>query len=60
MCAAVLALPGVEKAGYDLNQDFFSLEYDADRVKLADIFAAVVNGGRKMGQEYWPKLREIS
>ena len=56
MCATVLALPGIGQVEYDPQQDVFSLDYEPDRVKIADIFAAVVHGGKKMGQEYWPRL----
>lgn len=41
---------------YDPQRDVFTLEYEADRLKLADIFAAVVLGGKKAGQEYRPRL----
>lgn len=58
MCAAVVALPGVGRVDYDAQQDRFVLEYDPERVKLADIFAAVVLGGKKMGREYRPRLLE--
>ena len=56
VCAAVRSLPGVERIAYDLQQEFFTLEYDPDRLKTADIFAAVVQGGKKMGQEYRPRI----
>ena len=58
MCAAAQALPGVSRVDYDAQLDRFSLEYDPERVSLADIFAAVVLGGKKMGQEYRPRLLE--
>lgn len=58
MCAAVGALPGVDRVDYDPQRDRFSLEYDPERVSLADIFAAVVLGGKKMGREYRPRLLE--
>jgi len=54
--AVVLALPGVEKIDYDVQLDLFSLEYDPGRLKIEDIFAAVVRGGKKVGQEYRPKI----
>jgi hypothetical protein len=53
-----VALPGVGRVDYDAQQDRFVLEYDPERVKLADIFAAVVLGGKKMGREYRPRLLE--
>ncbi len=56
MRAAVLALPGVGKVDYDAQQDVFSLEYEPDRAKLEDIFAAVVLGGKRMGREYRPRI----
>jgi hypothetical protein len=58
VCAAVVALPGVGRVDYDAQLDRFSLEYDPERLKLADIFAAVVLAGKKMGQEYRPRLLE--
>jgi hypothetical protein len=58
VCAAAQALPGVGRVDYDAQRDQFSLEYDPERVRLADIFAAVVLGGKKMGQEYRPRLLE--
>ena len=58
MCAAVVALPGVGKVDYDAQRDRFSLEYDPERLDLADIFAAVVLAGKKMGREYRPRLLE--
>jgi copper chaperone CopZ len=54
--AAVAALPGVGKVEYDPQLDLFSLEYDPGRLSLADVFAAVVHGGKKMGQEYRPRV----
>jgi len=54
--AAVQALPGVGKIDYQVELDLFSLEYDPGQVKIEDIFAAMVLGGKKMGQEYRPRL----
>ena len=54
--AAVQTLPGVGKIEYDLEQDVFSMEYDAARLEVADIFAAVVHGGKRLGQEYRPRI----
>ena len=51
-----MALPGVGKVEYDPQQDIFALEYEPGRIRLADIFAAVVHGGKKMGQEYRPRV----
>jgi hypothetical protein len=56
VCAAVQALPEVGKVDYDANQNLFSLEYEQGRLRLEDIFAAVVLAGKKMGREYWPRL----
>lgn len=56
VCAAVQSLPGVKQIAYDLQRELFILEYDPDRLKTADIFAAVVQGGKKMGQEYRPQI----
>jgi hypothetical protein len=56
--AAVVSLPGVGRVDYDARRDRFSLEYDPERLKLADIFAAVVLAGKKIGREYWPRLLE--
>jgi hypothetical protein len=58
VCAAVAALPGIGRVDYDSQRDRFSLEYDPERLNLADIFAAVVLAGKKMGQEYRPRLLE--
>ena len=56
MRAAVEALPGVRQIDYDPREDLFLLDYDAARLKIADVFAAVVLGGKRMGQEYRPRL----
>jgi hypothetical protein len=40
--AAVQILPGVGGINYDPQQDLFSLEYDSERARVEDIFAAVV------------------
>jgi len=40
--AAVQILPGVGGINYDPQQDLFSLEYDPERARVEDIFAAVV------------------
>jgi copper chaperone CopZ len=54
--AAVEDIDGVEKVVYDPGQDFFALDYDPARTEVAAIFAAVFQAGKKMGQEYLPKL----
>lgn len=56
MGASVKILPGVGGINYDPQQDLFSLEYDPDRARVEDIFAAVVQGGKQMGREYRPRL----
>ncbi len=56
MRAAVQALPGIVKIDYDPGGDIFVLEYQEGRVKLEDVFTAVVQAGRIAGREYWPKL----
>jgi len=53
--AAVQILPGVGGVDYDPQQDLFSLEYDPERARVEDIFAAVVQGGKQMGREYRPR-----
>jgi hypothetical protein len=54
--AAVKILPGVGGINYDPQQDLFSLDYDPQRARVEDIFAAVVRGGKQMGREYRPRL----
>jgi hypothetical protein len=53
---AVQILPGVGGVDYDPQQDLFSLEYDPERARVEDIFAAVAQGGKQMGREYRPRL----
>jgi len=54
--AAAQALPGVGEVDYQVEADLFYLEYEADRIELADIFGAIVLAGKKMGQEYRPRV----
>lgn len=54
------ALPGIGKVEYEAQRDVFSLKYEPGRVRLEDIFAAVVQAGRRIGQEYWPRLLDES
>jgi hypothetical protein len=56
VAAAIQTLPGVGLVHYDPQQDRFSLEYDPQRARVEDIFAAVVQGGRRLGREYRPRL----
>jgi copper chaperone CopZ len=53
---AVTELAGVSRVVYDPDGDVFTVEYDPARGELTDIFAAVFQAGRKMGQDYLPKL----
>jgi copper chaperone CopZ len=53
---AVEELPGVSRVVYDPDADLFTVEYDPARRELTDIFAAVFQAGRKMGQDYLPQL----
>jgi hypothetical protein len=54
--AAVEELPGVARVEYDPGQDLFTLDYDPAWSEVAAIFAAVFKAGKKMGQEYLPRL----
>ncbi len=54
----VVALPGIGSVDYDAQSNQFFLEYDPERLSLSDIFASIVLGGKKIGQEYWPRLLE--
>ncbi len=56
MGAALKMLPGVAAVNYDPERDLFSLEYDPERARIEDIFAAVVQGGKQMGREYRPRV----
>lgn len=50
-----MALPGIHDVAYDAGQDIFAVRYEAGRIDLSAIFAAVHNAGRKMGREYLPE-----
>ena len=54
--AALKEMAGVGKVGYDPGQDVFAVDYDPARIEVAAIFAAVFHAGKKMGQEYLPRL----
>ena len=56
MRAGVEAMAGVGQVEYDPGRDVFRVHYDPDRTDLAAIFAAVFHAGKKMGQEYRPRL----
>jgi copper chaperone CopZ len=52
----VAGLAGVNRAAYDPARDLFTVDYDSDRVSLEAVFAAVFLAGKKMGQDYLPRL----
>jgi hypothetical protein len=52
----VQELPGVSRVGYDSGEGLFTADYDPGRTDAAAIFAAVFVAGKKMGQEYLPRL----
>jgi hypothetical protein len=54
--AALQEMTGVGQVQYDPDRDLFTVDYEADRTDLAAIFAAVFQAGKKMGQNYFPKL----
>lgn len=56
--AGLTELPGINRVEYDPQQDRFMADYDPARVEVADIFAAVFQAGKKMGQDYLPRLVE--
>ena len=58
MRVAVAELAGVSRVVYDPDGDMFTVEYDPARRELTDIFAAVFQAGKKMGQDYLPRLVE--
>jgi hypothetical protein len=41
---------------YQPDQDLFVITYRQDRVKAADMFAAIWMAGKKQGQEYVPEV----
>jgi copper chaperone CopZ len=56
VCAAVQSVPGIQRLEYHPQREVFYLEYDPARLTTDEIFAAVVQGGKKMGQEYRPRI----
>jgi hypothetical protein len=53
---AVEELAGVGKVVYDPGEELFTADYDPGLTDPAAIFAAVFVAGKKMGQEYLPRL----
>jgi hypothetical protein len=52
----IKALPGIQAVTYDPHQDIFEVRYEAGRLGLPAIWAAVHQAGRKMGREYTPEI----
>jgi hypothetical protein len=56
--AGLMELPGMNRVEYDPQLDRFIADYDPAEVEVPAIFAAVFRAGKKMGQEYLPRLVE--
>ena len=54
--AAVNALRGILEIAYDAREDLFRVRFDAQQVRVEDIFAAVNLAGRQTGQDYFPQM----
>ena len=52
MRAELIALPGLMAIRYQEEQDIFVITYRQDKVKVADMFAAIWMAGRKQGREF--------
>lgn len=50
------ALPGIGQVEYDPEKDLFILEYDAAKLKVPDILAAVTLKGMELGRQYRPRV----
>jgi hypothetical protein len=53
--AELIALPGMRSIHYQAEQDIFVITYRQDKVKVADMFAAIWMAGRKQGREFMPE-----
>jgi hypothetical protein len=54
--AELINLPGLTGVRYQADQDIFTITYRQDKVKVADMFAAIWMAGKKQGQEYVPEI----
>ena len=56
MRAGLLKLPGVLAVSYHLEEDYFSVTFEAVLVSLETIFAGVFQAGKEMGRDYFPEI----
>jgi hypothetical protein len=56
--AELINLPGLTSIRYETEQDIFLISYRQDKVKVADMFAAIWAAGRKQGREFMPEVVE--
>lgn len=54
----MITLPGLTSVRYDTAADRFVITYRQDKVKVADMFAAIWMAGRKQGREFQPEMAE--
>jgi copper chaperone CopZ len=54
--AAITALPGIVGVNYDAREDLFTVQFDSQKTRLEDIFAAVYVAGRQSGRSYLPQV----
>jgi hypothetical protein len=52
----LINLPGLTSIRYLPDQDIFLVTYRQDKVKVADMFAAIWMAGKKQGQEFVPEI----
>jgi hypothetical protein len=52
----LINLPGLTSIRYQPEQDIFVITYRQEKVKVADMFAAIWMAGRKQGQEFVPEI----
>lgn len=55
MRAELITLPGMMSILYQTEEDIFVIKYRPDKVKIADMFAAIWLAGQKQGQEFVPE-----
>ncbi len=53
---AIKELAGIGRVEYDAARDLFRVDYDPAETGVAAIFGAVFHAGKKMGQEYLPRV----